>query len=390
MRHLILLWVLLSGAHQSILAAPLPAEMQDYRSRPVAVSNSGNAVAMQWWEANDFNGPSLKLWRRLGGKWQVKTLVREFFHYTNAAFSPNGKYLATMEGSTRPNMEGSTGPNMVASHLHIREVATGKLWRESTYGSFGLLIWSRDSRRIAMEISGSGNGHDYDSKPTKPDDTRLYHAVAMFDLTNPPQQRWLQPQLATAWSSRIASYSWAPDGKSIAVGYGYGRAEIWTRRKNLQVRPRPGSSKDKTSADSVIRLTFERRLKLEAPSGEIAVVAWSNNGKILATLSAMQEAGPVRLWNAQTGKLLSSFLLRDRSDPIRYESRAQFSPDGTLMAWQNNHNVEVRRVRDGRWLKMFKAPRDGYWFALLGWTNNRVVRAWAWASPGGMQILRVR
>lgn len=193
-------------------------------------------------------------------------------------------------------------PELGLSHLVIWDTNTWKIVFESTSDSevsvpFGALAWSPNSRRLAASVPEHGLAvldvatgeiisaqKDFLTPPTDidwaPDGSRI---IATGDLGF-GFRRW---RLDTNESVRLYDpragsgafqLAWSPDGKRIASGHGISMVCLWTVRTN--------------QCDGLIH----------AHQNMVSSLAWSPDGSNLAT-----GGGVIRIWDSQTGQLLTAF-----------------------------------------------------------------------------------
>ena len=181
---------------------------------------------------------------------------------------------------------------------------------------------------------------------------------------------------------RLSALDFSPDGKMLAAsitewgpnggrgGKASGGVQIWDIERSALVR----------TVDDDKPVTFVR---------------YSVDGQSLATSS---NEGPIKLWNATTGKLTRQFL---------GHSSAAFSPDGETLAClsmtaasdKTAGRVELYRLNDGSLLKSFTTAKgssasyllsaafssDGHSLAATDWNGTVTV----WNVPTGEAILTV-
>lgn len=107
-------------------------------------------------------------------------------------------------------------------------------------------------------------------------------------------------------SAIIADAAWSPDGRSIAIGDSAGQVHLWDAQ------------------------TGQMTLRYESPSGGISSLAWSPSGTQIASGDM---DGRVTVWEAVTGKALwLSPKTRLTSEEGDHSARVAWSPDGRILA----------------------------------------------------------
>lgn len=225
-----------------------------------------------------------------------------FFTIEGGQWSPDGKYIVTLDRDHTPKMWNAT-----TGKLHSVFAAPSDKIRA--------VVFTPDSRTVAsFSVKGEMKLTDVETGETQ----------------------------AIAEGDKIAVGSWSDDGKWIAA-YSFGKEVRIYDAETLKVRSTLKSTRPNTtqggvffSPDGSSIVTFGNKrhaamvwdtttgeLKYELPKGEDDTqwVAFSPNGRLLATAN---DDG-VTIWNAATGRFMQKLDGRARS-PIR------FSPDGRTLA----------------------------------------------------------
>ena len=218
----------------------------------------------------------------------LKTLkvTRQYPEEVNSvAFSPDGRFLATT------SLEGTTRLWDVATGGHLKVLKGQDLYSTTS------VTFSPDGRMIAT-------GHGVDITTTT--GFRFSGSARIWDVATGRQQKVLRKR-----STDVTSVAFSPDGGMIATGYGStipaatgfyfgGSTRIWDIAAGRQ------------------------QMVLEGDSGDINSVAFSPDGRMIATGSDYNVA---RLWDAATGRELK--VLEGHSDDVY---SVAFSPDGRTIA----------------------------------------------------------
>jgi len=222
----------------------------------------------------------------------------------DVGFSPNGRTIV------------STGDD---AQVLVWDAATGQL-QERLAGQVGRVFgpaFSPDSRTV---YTADGNG-----------------ALIAWDLSG--LDRLGRPFRAGSanggFNFTMERFAFNSDGTKIATAEADGRAAIVepaTGRASLQTSSTPGGMTD---------------------------VAWSPNGRLLATGT---DQGYVQTWNPATGKLIRTYAhLHALGAGGGNIYSVAFSPDGSLLAaGDGNSNVRLWQVDSGRLLRTLTAKRPNY------------------------------
>ena len=248
-------------------------------------------------------GAGVVLWDVAGGK-VVRTLEGGDPIYASAAFSPDGRTLAT-------GLSGVT----------LWDVASGRKLQT-------LSLQSADILHIAF----STDGHTLLSS------TR--HLVGLSDVrSGTTLQTILQPD-----DEPVASVALSRDGRLLAVGTDTGNIKLWDVASGQLLKMLPGHTKRVSSLsfspdgrtlasvsfDSSVKLwdlasgQTLRSVKLQGHAELLNSALFSPDGRKVAAWTLDQTIG---LWGVEDGKSLLT--LRDPKDQVIFLS---FSPDGRTLA----------------------------------------------------------
>jgi WD40 repeat protein len=275
-------------------------------------------------------------------------------------FSPDGQRVATLTADRRPTVwDVVTGQQVFASSIPSEALST-------VYGRDSL-NWSPDGRRLLIVSEGKVEIWD----ATAERDFLLLHATDDF-LSN----------------KRLA---WSPDGRRVAArGWMRSSQPSWKKRhsvvERLNVEPGQGVVAVWDSD------TGEQVLALPAHAGDVPGVAWSPDGKSLATMGedepAPDDPAPVpgtvetwdriKVWDARTGRKIAEW--RAHSS---WGQDVTWSPDGKLLA-----STGWDETFDGRWIgRQHSAdPKSGLWPA---GKRERFLTIRVWDAATGQEVFHI-
>jgi WD40 repeat protein len=320
-------------------------QFTDGHATCLAFSPDGRVLASGDW------GHRLRLWDVPSGK-LIHELKGQRSWLESVAFSPDGRLLASASG-------------IADLTIRLWEVATGKeLLRFKTSGMVGsaTLAFSPDGKALAGSIR-EGTIHLWDVATGRElrklpghgcwvrgiafsgDGTRLAagsrdHSVSVWDLqTGKPLQEF------PAHQGTVVTLAFSPDGRRLASGADEDHALIvW----------------DLATAKPRFRSAEHHR--------NVLTVAYSPDGKLLASGDGQQGSdyreAQIRLWSADTGKLVRQF-----TGHLNSVNSLAFSPDARLLAsvggdfrtrmWDVATGRRLRQIRHFRPVRSVSFSPDG-------------------------------
>ncbi len=338
------------------------------------------------------SGGAIRLWDTTTGKQVGEALSQELPAITFVAFSPDGTRIVSSASDPREGI----------SHLHLRDVATGKpvfapVEVESPVSN---VIFSADGKRlvtVGADRGGQANLRAYETADGKAVGKGLDHAGNLLALsfsadgrevlmvgTDHTLRRW-NPVSGDASGVTLdqpgpmLAASFSPD-RTHLVTAGAGVARVWT------VTGRPMSPP--------LRHV-----------GNVLAAAFSADGRRVVT----QTASAARVWDAKSGEPVG--------DALRHSAliqRVMFSPDGRhvltassdgrLRLWNAGNGSEAARVWQSGPVPYAQLSPDGGKLLTL---EGKVVRLWdltaaepiapaaavaagerSWFSPDGQLVVR--
>jgi WD40 repeat protein len=277
------------------VAATLPNRIQSFDISPdlstIALATTGGVVLY------DFK--TLKYLRTLNERQNA----------FRVAWSPDGSKLAVggaLDFGT-PFYVGGDSSNSAKAHLTVWGTSSWNIVFEPDFGEDMVnqriidVAWSPDNRSLAFSTdldgvsvldtqTGQRLSHQTDFAGSvvdiswPPDGSRLVstsdmaYSVRRWKVSNDQAVRLFDPRV-----SNPMQVAWSPDGKRVASGHAYGGVCIWTAATN--------------KCDGYI----------QAHRTAVFSLVWSPDGEKLAT-----GGGVIRIWDMQTGKLLTAFGENDK------------------------------------------------------------------------------
>jgi WD40 repeat protein len=287
----------------------------------VVFSPDGKTLASGSWDT------TIKFWDISTGA-ELVTLKGHSAWVTAIAFTPNGKTLAT--GSFDPS---STS----ASTVKLWDVATGTELRSLKGMPFLSVAFSHDGKMLA---SGSFD-----------------NTIRLFDVSTGAELRIFKPSSQEEdVGLMVSAVSFSPDGTTLAGGSASGTVTLWDpqtgeERRSLEQHSRPGRSVAFSSNGKVLATAMFGDIKvwdfsLGAPSrtlnrASVNSIAFSPDGKTLASALGWT----VKLWEVATGAELHDF---PHSNPVQ---SVAFSPNERILASRDYDTVKLWDVSTGKELR---------------------------------------
>ncbi|MHC4623977.1 MAG: protein kinase domain-containing protein, partial [Planctomycetota bacterium] len=311
-------------------------------------------------EIPELRDAASRLWAIAHDLWSDR-LVHVVAGSSGLAFSPDGRLLATVDGSTARLWKTTTGrPHSPPLDLEKRidaivfspdgkllvthsEEGVAQLWDAATGHPLGPPLRHEAGKRKWQDAYGWSAAFSPDGKllATAGDDK----TVRMWETKTG------QPHGEPMRHGRQASaVTFSPDGKLLASGASDGTVQLWEVASG-----RPHGQPLHTKQWYVSKIAFSPDGKLLATTAYEAVYLWetemgrlraelpdpawvkdmtfSPDGKLLATASTY---GTAQLWDTTTGK--------PHGEPLRHGGRVMsvaFSPDGKLLA-TGSHDQTVQ------------------------------------------------
>jgi WD40 repeat protein len=325
-----------------------------------------------------------KVWDATSGR-QLLTL-RIDTTVLDVAWSPDGKRLATMTYDHQANVwDVASGQQLlsltgykgiVASFSTSRDFVTSLAW--SPDGKRLVTAGDDDTAKVWDVASGQelltlkGHTGEVGSVAWSPDGRRL--ATGSWDDTAKVWDMASGQELLTLKGLNVVA--WSPDGKRLATGSWDDTAKVW----------------DATSGQELLLLT------MRSHNSFVATVAWSPDGKRLATGSDDEDAFRIggdqtaKVWDAASGQ---EFLtLKGHTGQV---NSVAWSPNGRRLAtaW-GDHTTKVWDAASGQEVLTLKGPDaavfsvawspDGKRLAIAG--ND--VTAKVWDAASGQELLTLK
>jgi WD40 repeat protein len=298
----------------------------------------------------------IHLWETATGK-ETRTGRGHTEVILGVAFSPDGRRIASTSADYTVRLwDGGTA----------REIATLRGHRGRTlavaFSADGrhLVSTGADSRACIWDLAVDGAGYQTLRAPRQlfclaasPDGAQLAagsgHEIVVWNT-----QTWKSTR-CKGHPRDVYGVAFSPDGRRLASSGADGSVKLWdagTGREVLTLAGHTGAavrvafSPDgrllaSAGADRMVRIwvanTGEQLQSLGGHQSTVSDVAFSSDGTRLLSTAATE----IKLWDVKTGRQLSS-----HGDGGGF-TRAEFSPDGRLLALTKWDHVEIWRVPDG-------------------------------------------
>jgi WD40 repeat protein len=291
---------------------------------------------------------------------------------TNLAWAPDGKRIASTrtQGSTAivEIWDAATGNRLLSYQGHAAHTFNAVTWSpdgqrlasafyEDQPGVPVIKIWDATTGKTLLNhrVTEELGGDEPAAVKWSPDGARIASVVGSTVAV------WNATSGQTDWQQQGSSYTvtvaWSPDSRRLVSDWGDHTLEVWDAR------------------------TGSPLLTYHGHSGEVDAVAWSPDGKTIA--SAGEDDGLVQVWDAATGKTRLSYRGQYVRRPIGRHglgkpfpiTSVSWSPDGRYLASVQD-SVKIWDARTGKDLTTYAG-------SFFNGVNDASVAAW---SPDGKTI----
>jgi WD40 repeat protein len=298
------------------------------------------------------------------------TRLRHADSLTHVVYSPDGKLLATLSRDRT---------------LRVWDAATGRqvhLFQEKDVDYYAV-AWSPDGTTLAA--AGGDPFHGGNA------------SIRFFDLATAKETLRFDGHLQPAYS-----VSYSPDGKTLIsmscdqvirwdAGTGV-KLDEWKLPTTAALAVSPDRAAlawvNGETESKVINVgeaaTGKMIRKLKGHKQAVVSVAWSPNGKYIASGNPME---PIHLWDAATGKLVRKFDQQQGGLTLKFSADSKTlacgCTDGTVGRWEVETGNELPKLTGYRgWVQCLAFAPDGSTLALAG-ADSQMLHLWdlATATP---------
>jgi WD40 repeat protein len=301
----------------------------------IAISPDGNLIAMG---GDESKGKALVvLWDLKAGKERVR-LKPEATGIQGLAFSTDGKRLLAVPGNTTSVSIYSTETGLADCTL---TGAGGEIILAATFSNDGSLVAALcgDKKVLVFEVPGGKLAravtlpHSAMTLVASPAEAAFATIgedarISVWDFKTGTQQRQIG-----LLDTGTFSLTWSPDGKSLAAGGLDGKVRVWDASGGKLLRE---LSHQNGYAIGCVRFS---------PDGSLVAARAGKLPKgVFDALGALAAGGPIRLWDARSGKVLA-----DQPDafypPVPNSSTVAFTPDGNTLVTVGSEGFSLWDVR---------------------------------------------
>jgi WD40 repeat protein len=338
----------------------------------LAWSPDGKTLA----SADDFK--CIRLWTVAEGEEQSS-----FWHGARSlAWSPNGKNFVTADGAnvqlwaadgdeSALHLPAPHAPLTVAHSPDGRKVIGGG----SLNSLVAMTVWDAASGRVQQQQEHPGYATAFSAVAWSPDGKKLASAtLGQVQLWDVIMGRLLQ---VLPEEGDVHAVAWSPDGKVLASSGHDRKVRLWdavtgkvvhtltghTDVVNALAWMQHGKTLASGGGDRTVRLwdvaSGKYQKELEEQTTPVHGLSCSPDGKWLA---ASGEDNTVRLWDLATGKLVN--LLRQTGAPLAW------SPNGKILATAKGERVQLWVAAGGQLLRELPGQNQG--IVALAWSDDGV------------------
>jgi WD40 repeat protein len=345
---------------------------------------------------------TIKIWNTENGQ-EIRTISGHTDGVNSVAWGPDGRQLASVSSDKTVRIwEAETGRQisiMTTTDIFSRtlDAETGQQINTTTTDTFSSVKWSPDGRRLLVRSSGRVITLDANTRQV----TGGFEVLAINDVVLSPDSRntatinggtaihihdingrgirqiankEILPTLSTMFIVN-GSVAYRPDGRHIIAGHWDGSIRVFdaeSGRNLLTFGTRrvtdipsaawsPDGRQIAAASGKVIRIwdTTGRLVRtLSGHNADVGRVIWSPDGRRLASASSGDTDRSVRIWDAESGRVLRTItgpFSDDRERPDRISDIA-WSPNGRMLATGSSKTAKIWDPETGRqqWAASFE------------------------------------